>query len=295
LRARFHAKIGNPAAALEDLEDLLAVGNALAYDPDILGFFMSMSAYARACTLLPTVLEAHARAWNLSATDAEFCRQSMRRLMAGFADESIDDRSVVLSYYAERTYVIDEFNHPVGRIDSWSSFVKLMQQPALSLDLVRHMHVLAATATAVEAPTYPDAALMLPHEPEPNARFARWSRPVTYNGVRNISTRVVELRYKLLAYRRMARTILAIYLYAQDHGDWPSSLETLVPDYLPRVPADPFATDENPIRYVSSAPERLYSIGVNGVDDGGSSERFSSSEMKDVVLYLKGSAVPEGN
>jgi hypothetical protein len=93
----------------------------------------------------------------------------------------------------------------------------------------------------------------------------------------------------------MARTILAIYLYAQDHGDWPSSLETLVPDYLPRVPADPFATDENPIRYVSSAPERLYSIGVNGVDDGGSSERFSSSEMKDVVLYLKGSAVPEGN
>lgn len=42
-------------------------------------------------------------------------------------------------------------------------------------------------------------------------------------------------------------TLVSIRLYKQKHGDWPESLEALVPAFLPAVPSDPF--NGEPIRY----------------------------------------------
>jgi hypothetical protein len=60
-------------------------------------------------------------------------------------------------------------------------------------------------------------------------------------------------------------------LYAADHGRVPDSLEALVPEYLPRVPTDALAPDGR-FRYVQGetlAEVRLYSVGLDGQDDGG--------------------------
>jgi hypothetical protein len=53
------------------------------------------------------------------------------------------------------------------------------------------------------------------------------------------------------------------------HGQYPEQLSQLIPDYLAAVPADP--VDGKPLRYRRSEGGTflLYSVGVNGVDDGG--------------------------
>lgn len=53
------------------------------------------------------------------------------------------------------------------------------------------------------------------------------------------------------AERRLAAVSLAIRLYRLDHDDaMPSSLDALVPAYLPRIPLDPMASADVPIGYV---------------------------------------------
>ena len=63
---------------------------------------------------------------------------------------------------------------------------------------------------------------------------------------------------------------IALKRYALQHeGDYPAALETLVPVYLESLPTD--WMDGLPLRYKRTAENTflLYSVGVNGVDDGG--------------------------
>jgi len=70
--------------------------------------------------------------------------------------------------------------------------------------------------------------------------------------------------------RRMAAVGLAVWLFEAEHGDWPDRLEELAPEYLPDVPPDPFAGADRRIAYDPYVePPILYSVGVNGIDEGG--------------------------
>jgi len=54
-----------------------------------------------------------------------------------------------------------------------------------------------------------------------------------------------------LTRRRIAASALALYLYSADHaGDYPESLDALVPQYLPAVPLDPFGQKTQKIAYI---------------------------------------------
>lgn len=75
--------------------------------------------------------------------------------------------------------------------------------------------------------------------------------------------------------RRMTAVSLAAQLYLADHGDWPPHLQSLVPQYLPDIPTDPFAPNGAPLRYLLArgalpgGGDRpvVYSVNENGVDD----------------------------
>ncbi len=61
---------------------------------------------------------------------------------------------------------------------------------------------------------------------------------------------------------------LAIRLYQHNHGSWPSSLEELVPDYLPQLPTD--LHSQGPLVYRrNSEGFLLYSVGPDHRDNGG--------------------------
>ena len=62
---------------------------------------------------------------------------------------------------------------------------------------------------------------------------------------------------------------LALHAYHGMHRAYPASLSDLVPTYLHAVPRDPYATAA-PLKYHRDGSSFvLYSIGPNGVDDGG--------------------------
>ncbi len=80
--------------------------------------------------------------------------------------------------------------------------------------------------------------------------------------------RSVVLDQNCMAQVRAARTGLAIERFRSDHSRFPQRLEELVPQYMPALLTDPF--DDKPLRYrVTDDAVIIYSIGEDGVDDGG--------------------------
>lgn len=61
---------------------------------------------------------------------------------------------------------------------------------------------------------------------------------------------------------------IALHNYRVDHGEYPQSLDLLLPDHLPRLPMD--FGDGKPLRYRRTGEGYvLYSVGGDGVDDSG--------------------------
>jgi hypothetical protein len=69
--------------------------------------------------------------------------------------------------------------------------------------------------------------------------------------------------------RNVVVTAIAIKRYELRHHQLPATLEELTPEFLPSVPID--CMDGQPLRYRPNADGTflLYSVGENGVDDGG--------------------------
>jgi hypothetical protein len=63
--------------------------------------------------------------------------------------------------------------------------------------------------------------------------------------------------------------VLALQAYQLDHHEYPVKLTDLVPHYLTAIPDDPFAKSGPPIYRRQGAQYLLYSIGPDGIDDGG--------------------------
>lgn len=72
---------------------------------------------------------------------------------------------------------------------------------------------------------------------------------------------------------------LALRQSRLEHESEPTTLEDLVPDYLSAVPLDPYSGE--PLRYRPSASGyQLYSVGPDGVDDGGKPmERMHATDV----------------
>ena len=83
------------------------------------------------------------------------------------------------------------------------------------------------------------------------------------------STARAEIRHKLNAASvRLLATELALRCYQSEHGSGPAGLDQLVPAELPRVPIDPF-TGKPLIYRLQGTNWLLYSVGVDGIDNGG--------------------------
>jgi hypothetical protein len=81
-----------------------------------------------------------------------------------------------------------------------------------------------------------------------------------------------EASFRVQAYLRCAAVLAATERYRQDKGAWPASLDVLVPQYLARVPTDPF--DGQSLR-LKRLPDGVvvYSVGPDLTDNGGTLNR----------------------
>ena len=82
----------------------------------------------------------------------------------------------------------------------------------------------------------------------------------------------------------LGETGFALAAYYADHGEYPQSLDTLIPHYISEFPNDHF--DQRPLRYLKHARSySLYSFGANGIDDGRYTEE-SHPRGDDLVLEI---------
>jgi hypothetical protein len=91
------------------------------------------------------------------------------------------------------------------------------------------------------------------------------------------------------AAKQMTITAIALKRYQLKHGNYPPNLDSLVPEFVSSIPLDP--VDGQALRYRRNADGTflLYSIGEDGVDDGGdprpanNSTSFSWQRCRDWV------------
>lgn len=89
---------------------------------------------------------------------------------------------------------------------------------------------------------------------------------------------------KLEALHIAAGTAAAVRIFRERRDTWPSDLRSLVEDeILDRVPVDPF--DGLPLRY-SASRKRLWSVGADGRDDGGTGSDATRWSAPDAVWTL---------
>ncbi len=96
-----------------------------------------------------------------------------------------------------------------------------------------------------------------------------------------------EVPYKeAVARLRLLTVELALHCHQVKHGRAPASLQQLVPEYFQHLPMDPFSGQ--PLVYRMEGTNcLLYSVGKNGVDDGGQSPmRMEGAKNRDLFLHL---------
>ena len=76
----------------------------------------------------------------------------------------------------------------------------------------------------------------------------------------------------------LARTAIALERHRLAHGEFPESLDALVPQFIAKVPHDVIGGGPLKYRRTRDGQFVLYSVGWNEKDDGG------------VVVYRKGSS-----
>jgi hypothetical protein len=79
--------------------------------------------------------------------------------------------------------------------------------------------------------------------------------------------------------RRIVIVAIGLKRFQLKRGEWPATLDQLVPEFIPSVPIDPF--DGHPLNYRRNADATflLYSVGEDGVDDGGDPTNPASSSL----------------
>ena len=91
-------------------------------------------------------------------------------------------------------------------------------------------------------------------------------------------------------FRQLFRTEVAIALYRLEMGQFPDSLESLVPKFIANVPSDQYSkTEGQSLQYFATKngeSYRLYSVGPNRVDDNGEVDKNDWYNFGDLDLKI---------
>jgi hypothetical protein len=95
------------------------------------------------------------------------------------------------------------------------------------------------------------------------------------------TTRAVEKTARAQTTLRLASVACALERYRLAHGQYPERLEQLVPQFATSVPLDPMVNQ--PFHYARTDDGwfRLYSVGLNGRDDGGVMRSDDKNDKED--------------
>ncbi len=298
---------GDDAVAMETLRDVLFLAEALDQIPSTVSFLTSEAIVAMAVKRLefctPDLIVDWPGGANRSLIDA---------VMANLLDEEAPRRALLTAMYAERMYQVDTVRlrvggdlgpsalawvGAVGPASAWERAVQFPVTPLYEVDAALMIQDMDQIIQACGWPSWPEAYEIL------GPLDKKWEKLLMGSGqfrrpmsrfLFSTQSRVALIHFRYLAKRRMAAIALAIRLYEIHHGRRPAALAVLVPEYLDEVPRDPMDPDGATFRYLPEAEiPVLYSIGENGIDDGGlwwdeKRGNYDRHNRLDIVFLLDG-------
>jgi len=99
----------------------------------------------------------------------------------------------------------------------------------------------------------------------------------------NSFPRAAQLCVQRETERRLCVAALAVMRHELHHGSPPKSLDDLVPDFLVAVPLDPMSGTSLLYQRLETGGYRLYSVGEDGVDNGGDNSAGGGGSGWDLV------------
>ena len=315
LAALYDHQAGNDNEAFACLHDLdRLVRHVNARPPHLITVLVGLAIDTLVCEALERILP-DLRVADAQSSATPGATAVARGAVEQFGQRLLDERDLCASwtraFYGERLMMLDlveyaEGSQPVSAASgtppasvdaSVQLVVALLPGPLLKLDAARSIDYCAAGIRAIEAADWPTAQRVLPPPIAPQSLVEQTAQCVAGFVLPQLD-RALQLLFAHRATRRLTATAVAIRLYELDHGHRPLGLEDLVPRYLPDVPRDLFDPQGGPIRYLPDhSPPLLYSVGLNGVDEGGA-QGFKSDgrqdwRAKDLLFYLNGDRPPE--
>lgn len=294
------------AEAAERILQILAQARALENHPSLVGHLVAIGIGAIGCELARTIgPEMQIGTATVSSAHPASVAQ-VKQLIAALLDERPVREGQVLAYRTERMFEVDT------AIQVASGQLNLDALIAMTGSNSNGRKAYAILGYLLSPQIYDDGRLMLdqttnvlkaaqaPDWPTSQVRMAALPDFRAKHGFGHVMLsilmpafqRAVTQDFRLLADKRLTALMLACRWYATDHGGkFPDKLDDLVPNYLPAIPADAFATGA-PLRYRGGANPVVYSIGENGTDDGGSEQPIDPRrkddrwQQMDVVTHL---------
>jgi hypothetical protein len=117
--------------------------------------------------------------------------------------------------------------------------------------------------------------------------LSRQSRSEVFSA--NFVSRMMPNFHAVMRSQDLANTLLdlirvaaALAVYRAEQGEYPAALDALVPNILVELPTDLYTIQ--PFRYKRAEDSYLlYSVGENGIDDGGSHEQYNKLQGRDIA------------
>ncbi|GMU23323.1 MAG: hypothetical protein AMXMBFR13_34020 [Phycisphaerae bacterium] len=280
-RARYHLEDGRYPAAARDIEAVLAMSGEIENDGTLIRVLVGM-----ACRALPS---SEVRLW---AMEGKLQPEQCADLMNIFARRAF---TVEQAWHAALT---GEIAWALRRVDNFytrdprgNGHVVVYSGPAERMaenlfylgNLFSPLFDDRRTAEAAVMARH-DALMKVPELPaqevqrEAGALAELPLRP-TDIAVRDdfaSMRRMYELCLRCQVNSADTLASLALYRFRHRHGAYPDRLDQLVPDLLPELPADPFSGQPLCYRKTDDGGFLLYSVGENGVDDGGDMKRYTT-------------------
>lgn len=159
-------------------------------------------------------------------------------------------------------------------LESWFRLTPMLQENA-TLNL--YLKIQKPVVASIDAPWSQFKLILETQRLEVSAidppPFLEWATPNRFGRAIASMGRMetffaVTTQYRTNVRLRLSRLCLAIRAHELKHGRLPTTLNELSPAYLPSIPTDPYG-ESQPFQWIAEK-RVLYSIGRDGIDDGGS-------------------------
>jgi len=267
LAAWHDAVEGRPAAAVERVEDALALSNSLKQEPFLISQVVRFASVSITLQdgLQEVLMHCEPSAEDLAALqrklEAAAADINLETAFGGEAWSLLDFRERVLN---DKYEVFRNFRNPSTPQKEFSFFERRRIKKGIDAFTAQNMEALLFFREAAADP--PPA--LLTGETAYSAK-----NPVNdpffsgFDSARSCYSALVvaaETRAKLKA----AAAALAALRFRREIGRWPETLDELAPEYIESVPRDPFTGGALIYRILDDGI-MIYSVGANGVDDSG--------------------------